>query len=184
MTIAVGKHLVAPSCAVTPKQIKGWSRSYFLTHHCPAFFHSSSASSLYLERGSSNPPPTDCPETFRAFTGTIATSLARSQSSSASTKEPCQWMPRWDFCSIHFFVIPWLIIIIIRTFRANPSPRWSETQAREVLEDRLTFIDEDVMDWLKDEIYGIKEGIREITEHLLVEHVDEKLIIMSSKYCI
>jgi hypothetical protein len=40
------------------------------------------------------------------------------------------------------------------------------------------------MDWLKDEIYGIKEGIREITEHLLVEHVDEKLIIMSSKYCI
>jgi archaellum component FlaC len=31
------------------------------------------------------------------------------------------------------------------------------------------------MDWLKDEIGGIKEGIREITEHL--EHVDKKLVI-------
>lgn len=51
--------------------------------------------------------------------------------------------------------------------------------AQEVLDDRplkrrcLTFVDEDDMDWLKDEIGGIKESIREIAEHL--EHMDEKM---------
>lgn len=52
--------------------------------------------------------------------------------------------------------------------------------AREFLDDRplkrkclSTFIDEDDMVWLKDELGDIRKGITEITEHL--EGVDKKL---------